>query len=37
MDTAETIETHIGTYYLGHIDDKKDTITEEPIANHINC
>ena len=37
MDTEEKITTHIGTYYLARIDPKKDTITVEPLENHINC
>ena len=37
MYAAEKMAPHIGTYYLAHIDSKKDTITVEPLANHINC
>ena len=37
MDAAETISTHIGTDYLDHTEPKTDTITVEPLANHINC
>ena len=36
-DAAEKITTHKGTDYLACIHPKKDTITEEPISNHINC
>ena len=35
-DAAEKITTHKGTDYLARIDPKKDTITVEPIATHIN-
>ena len=35
-ETAGEISTHKGTYYLAKTDAKRDTITVEPIANHIN-
>ena len=37
MGVTEKVTTHIGTDYLAHIDPRKDTITVEPLANHINC
>ena len=37
MDAAEKIRTRLGTDYLSCIDLKKDTITVEPISNHIKC
>ena len=37
MDTSEKITTHIGTYYLAHIDPYIYTITVEPTANYTNC
>ena len=36
MDTADTIKTHIGTYYLDRINPKTDTFTVESIPNNIN-
>ena len=36
-DAGEKITTHKIIDYLAHKDPKKDTITVEPIANHINC
>ena len=29
--------THIDSDYIAKIDPKKDTITVEPVAHHINC
>ena len=37
IDRVEKITTHICTDYLVFTDPKKDTITVEPLANHINC
>ena len=37
MDTADTIKTHIGTYYISHTHLKKYIITVEPLVKHINC
>ena len=36
MNAAEKMTTHVGTYYLSHIDTRKYIITVEPMANHIN-
>ena len=36
MYTEDTSKTHIGTYYISQTDPKKDTITVEPLENHIN-
>ena len=36
-DVIENIITHKGTEYLDEIEPKTDTITVEPISNHINC
>ena len=37
MDTTDTSKTNIGSDYISRTDPKKDTITVEPLANHIKC
>ena len=37
MDTTDKLKTRIGSDYIARIYSKKDTITVEPLANHINC
>ena len=37
IEAAEKVKTNIGTYYLAHIYPRKNTITVEPLATHINC
>ena len=37
MDVAEKMKTHIGTDYFVRIYPQKETITVEPIENHIDC
>ena len=37
MDVEEKRKTHIATDYFARIYPKKETITVEPMENHINC